>query len=85
MSIGQANPKLYDGKVSAREGDTVPLIRDERNIRILVAGGPGAFVAHAIGGGPTPGHAEIQEIKLPSNWDTLVKKYGDIAPNYVRY
>ena len=84
-SIGQSNPKLWKGKIDAREGDTVPIIQDPRVIRIVVAGGPGSFIAHAIGGGPTPGKAEIQKIELPSNWDTLVKKYRNIVPNHVRY
>jgi hypothetical protein len=64
---------------------TVPIIRDPSTLRILVAGGPGAFIAHAIGGGPTPGKAEIGKIELPSNWDRLVKKYKNIVPNYIRY
>ena len=67
------------------ENTTIPVIRDSRTLRILVAGGPGAFIAHAIGGGPTPSMAEIQKIELPSGWDKLVKKYRNIVPNYVRY
>ncbi len=85
LSIGQANPKLFKGRVNAREGDTVRLINDTRVIRVIVAGGAGSFIAHAIGGGPTPGKAEILKIELPANWDKLVKKYRNVVPNHVRY
>lgn len=77
-AIGQEAQKPDDD-------DTVPIIRDPRTLRILVAGGPGAFIAHAMGGGPTPGKAEIAKIELPSNWDKLVKKYKNVVPNYIRY
>jgi hypothetical protein len=78
VAIGQEAQKPDDD-------NTVPIIRDPRTLRILVAGGPGAFIAHAMGGGPTPGKAEIGKIELPSNWDRLVKKYKNIVPNFVRY
>jgi hypothetical protein len=63
----------------------VPLIRDPRFIRVIVGGGPGAFVAHLIGGGATPGKKEIQKIELPKNWDNLVVKYKNLVPVYVKY
>jgi hypothetical protein len=85
LSMGQENPKLFKGRVNAKEGDTVSLIQDTRVIRVLVAGGPGSFIAHAIGGGPTPGCAEIQKIEFPANWKKLVNKYKSIVPNHVRY
>jgi hypothetical protein len=63
----------------------IPLIRDPRFIRVIVGGGPGAFVAHLIGGGATPGKKEIQKIELPKNWDNLVAKYKNLVPVYVKY
>ena len=63
----------------------VPLINDSRFIRIIVAGGPGAWISHLVGGGATPGKKEIQKIELPKNWDRLVEKYKDIVPEYERY
>ena len=63
----------------------VPLIDDPRFIRIIVAGGPGAWIAHLVGGGATPGKKEIQKIELPKNWDSLVAKYKDLMPKYERY
>ncbi len=62
-----------------------PLIDDPRFIRIIVAGGPGAWIAHLAGGGATPGKKEIQKIALPENWDTLVEKYKNVIPEYESY
>jgi hypothetical protein len=84
-ALGQEAPKLFKGHITAREGDTVPLVRDPRVIRVLVAGGPGSFIAHAIGGGPTPGLAELRKIEFPKDWDRLVKKYKNVVPKHVRY
>lgn len=65
--------------------ELVPLIDDKRFIRIIVAGGPGAWIAHLAGGGPTPGKKEIQKIELPENWDNLVAKYRNVVPRYAKY
>jgi hypothetical protein len=76
---------LYKGRIAPRVGETTRIIPNPQTIRIIVAGGPGAFIAHIFGGGPTPGNHEIQKIELPRNWDKLVAKYRDMVPNYVRY
>jgi hypothetical protein len=76
---------LFKGRVNPKPGDTIRIIRDPRVIRILVAGGSGAFIAHVFGGGPTPGHHEIQKIQLPQNWDKLVAKYKSLEAVHVRY
>ncbi len=60
-------------------------IGDPRYIKVIVGGGPGAFIAHLAGGGATPGKKEIQKIDLPKNWEKLVAKYKNLVPNYVRY
>jgi hypothetical protein len=67
-----------------KEG-VVPQIRDPRFIKIVVGGGPGAFIAHLVGGGATPGRKEIQKIDLPKNWEKLVAKYRNVAPTYAKY
>ena len=82
---GAPSNTLYQGHIKARAGETVRIIRDPRTIRIIVAGGPGAFIAHVFGGGPTPGQHEIKKIELPGEWDKLVSKYRDVVPNYMRY
>lgn len=71
--------KKLDGK------EMVPSIRDTRFIRIIVGGGPGAFIAHLVGGGATPGKKEIQKIEFPKNWDKLVAKYKNMVPVYAKY
>jgi len=68
-----------------RAVEIVPLINDVRTLRVMVAGGPGAFIAQAVGGGPTPGKAEIRKIELPKNWAKLVAKYKNIVPDHLRY
>ncbi|MBI4317813.1 MAG: hypothetical protein HY675_04930 [Chloroflexi bacterium] len=55
------------------------LLPDE--IRIVVAGGPGAFMA-LIAGGRT---WVTKKIELPANWEHLVEKYADVVPTYVKY
>jgi hypothetical protein len=83
--FGGVRPGLYKGKISARDTDTVAFIRDPRFIRIIVAGGPGAFIAHVVGGGATPGKKQTQKIDFPKNWDKLVAKYKNVVPTYARY
>ncbi|MFC1837995.1 hypothetical protein ACFL1N_00340 [Thermodesulfobacteriota bacterium] len=70
---------------NGNESEMMPLIDDIRYIRIIVAGGPGAWIAHLAGGGATPGKKEIQKIELPENWDSLVAKYRNVAPRYAKY
>ena len=84
-SSGPGPTKLYKGRIDGRPGETVPIINDIRTIRVMVAGGPGAFIAQAVGGGPTPGRAEIRKIELPKNWPKLVAKYKNIVPDHLRY
>jgi hypothetical protein len=78
-------PQAALQKTTPEANSMVPLIRDTRFIRIIVGGGPGAFVAHLIGGGATPGKKEIQKIELPKNWDKLVAKYKSLVPVYAKY
>ena len=70
---------------SGNSADMVPLIDDIRFIRIIVAGGPGAWIAHLTGGGATPGKKEIQKIELPKNWESLVAEYKNLEPRYAKY
>jgi hypothetical protein len=63
----------------------VQLIKDPRFIRIIVGGGPGAFIAHLIGGGATPGKKETQKIELPKNWTKIAAKYKTVVPTYAKY
>jgi len=88
MAAGMGGPRppgTPPGPMPGKEADMVPLIRDPGVIRVIVGGGPGAFIAHIVGGGATPGRKEIQKIELPKNWDRLVAKYKGVVPTYAKY
>lgn len=49
--------------------------------RVLVAGGPGAWIGLVQG----VGRWVTRPICLPANWDKLVRQYREYVPNYLRY
>jgi hypothetical protein len=64
-----------------------PKVDLNSSLMILVAGGPGSFIALLRSAGP--GFFEnslvTKKIELPKNWDKLVAKYKDLKPNYEKY
>jgi hypothetical protein len=64
-----------------------PKVDLDSSLMILVAGGPGSFIALLRSAGP--GFFEnalvTQKIELPKNWEKLVAKYKDLKPNYEKY
>lgn len=54
---------------------------DPEPVHVFVYGGFGSWVG-LLQGGTTP---IVKKAELPKNWAQLVKKYKNIAPNYVRY
>jgi hypothetical protein len=82
-----ANTRTMEALAGLPENDTemVPLIKDPRFIKIIVGGGPGAFIACVSGGGATPGRKQTQKIELPKNWARLVAKYKNVVPTYAKY
>jgi hypothetical protein len=72
------------GLPSAKSRTQVDL---DSSLMILVAGGPGSFIALLRSAGP--GFFEnalvTKKIELPENWDKLVAKYKNIKPNYESY
>ncbi len=64
-----------------------PKVDFNNSLMILVAGGPGSFIALLRSAGP--GFFEnslvTKKIELPKNWDKLVAKYKDVKPNYEKY
>ncbi len=87
------HPYYYDtNKALARHGsvpmndmDPLAIIPDPDFIRVVVAGGPGAFIGLACGsalGGP---RWVTKKIELPANWNKLVAKYRSVVPTYERY
>jgi hypothetical protein len=64
-----------------------PKIDIDRSLMILVAGGPGSFIAILRSAGPGFFENELvtKKIELPKNWDKLVAKYKNLKPNYEIY
>ncbi len=65
-----APPATGTGRLSGPEG-----------VRIVVAGGPGAWIGLVTG----VGRWVTKPVAVPSGWGRLVKKYRDRVPNYLRY
>lgn len=73
------------GMVPMNPMDPIAIINNPAFIKILVAGGPGAFmglVSSASIGGTS---WVTKKIELPSNWSKLVNKYKNVVPVYERY
>jgi hypothetical protein len=62
-----------------------PRAVDPSGLMILVAGGPGAWMAALRSVGGIENEFVTKKIQLPHNWDKLVAKYKDIVPTYVPY
>jgi hypothetical protein len=92
---------LYSKQYSAFEGadkkslplspeDTLKVIPNPEGLWVVVAGGAGGLIGIARGSprfdlGGYYVNLVTKKINLPANWDSLVKKYKDIKPNYVSY
>jgi len=88
------HPSSYDGggwtkrspeTVAPNPMDPAAIVPSPEHIRILVAGGPGAFMGIACGGGLPGGQFVTKRIALPSGWAKLVAKYRSLAPVYEKY
>lgn len=74
---------LFGEKVPMIDADQVPLVRDPETVRVIVAGGPGAWVGiHAPGFSP---RSAMKKVELPANWDKVMAKYKNVVPTYFRY
>jgi len=82
-----AHGTTSSSSVIPSSGESPPKIDVDKSLMILVAGGPGSFIALLRSAGP--GFFEnafvTQKIELPKNWDKLVAKYKNIKPNYEIY
>ncbi len=65
--------------------DPMAIVPSPEHIRVLVTGGPGAFVALVCGAGLPGRQFASRKIQLPANWAKLVAKYKNVVPNYERY
>lgn len=77
----------YTSSVIPSTGASPPKMDLDKSLMILVAGGPGSFIALLRSAGP--GFFEnslvTKKVELPKNWDKLVAKYKDLKPNYEKY
>ena len=62
-----------------------PRAFNTEELMILVAGGPGAWMATLRSVGGIQNSFVSKKIELPRNWEELVKKYGNIVPVYAEY
>jgi hypothetical protein len=69
------------------ENASPPKVDLDRSLMILVAGGPGSFIALLRSAGPGFFENSLvsKKIELPKNWDKLVAKYKNLKPNYEKY
>jgi len=73
------------GVVAPNAMDPMPLVPSPDQIRILVSGGPGAFVCLTISGN-FPGRDFVtKKLRLPLGWAKLVAKYKNLVPKYEMY
>jgi hypothetical protein len=65
--------------------DPVAIVPSPEHIRVLVAGGPGAFMGIATGAGLVGAQFVTRKIRLPASWPQLVAKYRSFVPAYEKY
>jgi len=71
--------------VPPNELAAVPIVPSPEHVRVLVAGGPGAFMGIAVGAGLVGAQFVTKKIRLPAAWPALVAKYKSLVPAYERY
>jgi hypothetical protein len=65
--------------------DSMAIIPLPEYIRIIVAGGPGAFIGLACGSALGEARWRTKKVDLPINWDKLVARYRNVVPLYEKY
>lgn len=65
--------------------DPVAIVPSPEHIRVLVGGGPGAFMGLAVGAGLVGAQFVTKKIQLPAAWQKLVAKYKSFVPAYEKY
>jgi hypothetical protein len=75
-------------KDESKSGDILsqpPAAVNTDSLLIVIAGGPGAWTALLKSVGGIKNEFVTKKIRLPRDWDRLVKKYKNIVPIYARY
>jgi hypothetical protein len=58
---------------------------NDEDFIVVVAGGPGVWMAALKSSGGFGNSFVTKKIELPRNWDKLVAKYKALVPNYEYY
>ncbi|MCC7487897.1 MAG: hypothetical protein IT529_23250 [Burkholderiales bacterium] len=85
--------RAHHGLIFSREPGTLPphpmdpmaVLPGPEDVRVVVAGGPGAFAGIVSGGGLPGSHYVSKKIRLPAGWGKLVARYGNVVPKYETY
>ena len=82
-----AHSTLGSASIAGFSSAASPPKIDSESLMILVAGGPGSFIALLRSAGPGFFNNALitKKIELPKNWDKLVAKYKNLIPNYEKY
>ncbi len=75
---------LSPRELPQREEDWMQVWTDPDRIRLVVAGGPGSFMAlwFAFGPVPVPARWVTKRVQLPKGWGRLVVRYRGVVPRY---
>jgi hypothetical protein len=76
---------VKQGTVPWNNMDSMAIIPLPEYIRIIVAGGPGAFIGLACGSALGEARWRTKKVDLPINWDKLVARYRNVVPLYEKY
>ncbi|MDR7567362.1 MAG: hypothetical protein QN143_03210 [Armatimonadota bacterium] len=73
---------LSPRELPQREEDWMPAWTDPAQIRLVVTGGPGSFMALWISSGLMPARWVTKRVRLPKAWGRLVVRYRGIVPRH---
>ncbi|MCS7172319.1 MAG: hypothetical protein N0A24_02730 [Armatimonadetes bacterium] len=73
---------LSPKELPRREEDWMPAWMDPAQIRLVVTGGPGSFMALWIGSGLMPARWVTKRVRLPKAWGRMVVRYRGMVPRY---
>lgn len=76
---------VQPGTVPFNAMDSMAIIRDPDHVRLVVAGGPGAFIGIAASASIGGCKFVTKKIELPRAWEALVKRHRNHVPVYEQY
>jgi hypothetical protein len=76
---------VKQGAVPMSSMDPMAVIPNPDYLRVVVAGGPGAFIGLVCGAALGGARWVTKKVELPANWSELVSRYRNFVPVYERY